>query len=131
MCVIFAMQMKGSPNVFHRVKKIEKKVLKKLDVSGVTIILGDLKDNVGLYTGCCIFLDYSYIVKSSDEVVEALILHEYGHHLGYLRGEIHYDNISPDLCPVSVMHRSSDLEGCFYKNRDYYYNEVIEYKEKR
>jgi beta-lactamase regulating signal transducer with metallopeptidase domain len=74
----------------------------------------------------------SYFMNSSDEVREALILHEYGHYLGASHdSNIMKITISPflsgfDTCPASVMHPSDSMVGCFKNHREYYYLELID-----
>lgn len=66
-------------------------------------------------------------LQSTEEVNEALILHEYAHVLGYRRDKkVHYD-LKAGFCPASVMHSFDDMEGCFYRFRNYYYSEVTKH----
>lgn len=84
------------------------------------------------FTKSWIEIKKSYFMNSSDEVQEALVLHEYGHYLG-----AEHDStmmripISPflsgyDTCPATVMHPSDSLAGCFNSHREYYYTELIQ-----
>lgn len=75
-----------------------------------------------VYLGKWIELRQSYYINAPDEIKEALVLHEYGHYLGLE----HNNGMGSMFCPMSVMHYSHDMEGCFFRYREYYYNELAQ-----
>lgn len=129
---------KTSEQPFIRLRDIFNRVERRLESRGVkpvyTILVFDssMKGIVGRAIRVTPFLGYiiistKHFAVSSDEVMEALILHEYAHVLGYNREDsVHY-SFRAGLCPASVMHPSDDMEGCFYRFRNYYYSEVIKH----
>ena len=77
-----------------------------------------------------ILIERTYFKQSTDEVREALLLHEIGHALG-LKHVWGFSNISQDgtifsYCPTSVMHPSDPIDNCFYRFRNYYYSQIVD-----
>jgi hypothetical protein len=52
----------------------------------------------------------------------SLVIHELGHCLLNLN---HKDGYLPDGCPISIMHPSDTMFGCFFRKQDYYFKELF------
>jgi predicted Zn-dependent protease len=67
----------------------------------------------------------SYYQKAPKEIKEAVLIHELGHVFGLNhRDDYIYMLKGGRICPVSVMHSSDDLNGCYFKYRKYYFDEL-------
>ena len=83
------------------------------------------------FTKSWIEIKKGYFNDSSDEIREALILHEYGHYLGAnhdsaMRKFRQYSYFSGyESCPATVMHPTDSLMGCFNSHRQYYYDDLV------
>lgn len=119
--------------IFH--EEMDKRGLKDLDFSNIDIALSsrlNLPNAVGLsYPSLYsryIRLKKEYFRRASKEIKEALIAHELGHTFGLLTHTDGFMWTFPEyrikFCPISVMHSSDDLSGCFLSHRKYYYDEL-------
>lgn len=84
--------------------------------------------------GKTIAIDRTNFDKSSQEVREALILHEIGHSFGVMHddswkwfglGKGALITFQSKSCAISVMHSEDDMSGCFWQFRKYYYDELV------
>jgi hypothetical protein len=64
----------------------------------------------------------SHFDKAPTEEKYAIIVHELGH---CALGLPHKDGYFMDGCPISIMHPSDSMFGCFFKNQDYYFKEMF------
>ena len=113
---------------------------KKAKVSLGKIPSGLAGVTIGIpYIFVYIVLDEDYFYNASNEVREALVLHEYTHYLGVSKHTNGYMNDIEWIfkktplggfylwrkCPISIMHESDEVNTCFYKYKEYYYKDAI------
>lgn len=103
------------------------RITPKIGVSSVAYFYPSL-------TGKTIAIDKQNYDKSSEDVREALLLHEIGHSFGVMHddswkwfglGKGATLDFRSKSCAISVMHSSDDMAGCFQSFRSYYYDELV------
>lgn len=65
----------------------------------------------------------SYFSHTSVEQKYALVIHELGHCTLKLS---HKEGYRENGCPISIMHPSDGLFGCFFKDQEYYFKELFQ-----
>lgn len=66
-----------------------------------------------------------YFRQTSLEQRYALVVHELGH---CTLNRSHVEGYRNNGCPISVMHPSDGMFGCFFKDQDYYFRELFQIK---
>lgn len=138
---------KGTKTLTQVTKTVEQQLRSRgLKFKNADVYLGTIpKGLAGLTLGIpniyvYIVLNKEYFENASDEIREALVLHEYTHYLGFRSHVNKYMQKAEFLkqtnelgtfylyraCPSSIMHESDEVSTCFNKYKDFYYKDAVE-----
>ena len=117
--------------MFH--EEMDKRGIKNLNYNIVSLrfvdkMPGDKYVAVTYPFGTYKFIDVlrGYYSKAPAEEKEAIVIHEIGHAFGLAHLDEYRSIPYSKFCPVSVMHSSDSMKGCYFKYRSEYLNEMAD-----